>query len=124
MDVEHNKKVVRRLLDEVVGRGDMELIPELCTAEVVNHAAAPGRQHGTENLRAVLEFSRTAQPDQSWVEQHIVGNGISSWCTAADRAHGKPLHSVGWIRLRTCPSRSSSPTCSGSRTARSLSTGR
>ncbi len=75
MDVEHNKKVVRRLLDEVVGRGDMELVAELCAADVVNHAAAPGRQHGTENLRAVLEFSRTAQPDQSWVEQHIVGDG-------------------------------------------------
>lgn len=75
MDVEHNKEVVRRLLDEVLGRGDMALLAELCATDVVNHAAAPGRQHGIENLTAVLEFSRTAQPDQSWVEQHIVGEG-------------------------------------------------
>ncbi|MCA1701734.1 MAG: hypothetical protein LC808_00060 [Actinobacteria bacterium] len=41
----------------------MELIAELCAADVVNHAASPGRQHGTENLQAVLEFSRTAALD-------------------------------------------------------------
>ncbi len=29
MDIEHNKKIVRRLLDEVVGQGDMALIDVL-----------------------------------------------------------------------------------------------
>ncbi len=29
MDIEHNKKVVRRLLDEVVGQGDIAVIDEL-----------------------------------------------------------------------------------------------
>ena len=75
VDIEHNKAVVRRLLDEVVGGGNMELVAEVCAADVINHAAAPDRQHGVENYRAVLEFSRTAQPDQSWVEQQIVGEG-------------------------------------------------
>ncbi|MBA3430183.1 MAG: ester cyclase, partial [Actinobacteria bacterium] len=71
MDNEHNKAVVRRLFDEVVGRGNMELVAELCAADVINHAAAPNRQHGVENYRAVLESSRKAQPDQSWVEQRV-----------------------------------------------------
>lgn len=75
MGLEENKGVVRRFLDAVVGRGEMPLLAELCAADVVNHAAALDRQHGIENLMSVLEFTRTAQPDQQWVEQHIVGDG-------------------------------------------------
>jgi len=73
--VDENKAVVRRFLDEVVGRGDTSAADELCTADVVNHAAAPDRQHGIENIKAVVAFSRNAQPDQQWVEQHILGDG-------------------------------------------------
>lgn len=75
MDIEHNKNVVRRLLGEVVGEGDMALIDELCATDVVNHAAAPERQHGVENLKAILTFTRGAQPDQRWIEQHVVAEG-------------------------------------------------
>jgi predicted ester cyclase len=70
--IEENKAIVRRFLDEVVGRGDMDVVDELCTTDAVNHAAAPDRQHGIENVRAVIEFSRRAQPDQRWVEQQVV----------------------------------------------------
>jgi predicted ester cyclase len=73
--VEDNKEVVRRFFDEVVGSGDMTHAAELCTTDVINHAAAPGRRHGIENIARVVEFSRKAQPDQRWVEQHIVGDG-------------------------------------------------
>ena len=43
--------------------------------DVVNHAAAPDRQHGIENLKEILAFTRRAQPDQRWAEQHIVAEG-------------------------------------------------
>jgi predicted ester cyclase len=75
MGLEENKAIVTRFLDEVVGRGDIGAAAELCTPDAVNHAAAPDRQHGVENIRAVLEFSRRAQPDQRWVEQHFVAEG-------------------------------------------------
>lgn len=75
MGVEQNKEVVRRFLDEVVGRGDTGVLPELCATDVVNHAAAPERQHGIDNVAAVIGFSRSAQPDQRWSEQHIVAEG-------------------------------------------------
>ncbi len=75
MGLEENKAVVRQFLDEVVGRGDMTAAAQLCTPDAVNHAAAPGREHGVENIKAVLEFSRRAQPDQQWVEQHFVAEG-------------------------------------------------
>lgn len=75
MGIEENKGIVRRFLDEVVSRGDMDVVNELCTTDAVNHAAAPDRQQGIENIRAVIEFSRRAQPDQRWVEQHVVAEG-------------------------------------------------
>jgi predicted ester cyclase len=75
LGIEENKAVVQRFLDEVVGRGDMAAAAELCAPDAVNHAAAPGRQQGVENIVAVLEFSRRAQPDQRWVEQTVVAEG-------------------------------------------------
>jgi predicted ester cyclase len=72
MGVEENKAIVRRFFDEVVGRGEFTVASDLCTADALNHAAAPDRQVGIENMKAVIEFSRRAQPDQHWVEQHIV----------------------------------------------------
>lgn len=75
MDIEHNKAVVRRFLDEVVGQGQMAVLDELCATDVLNHAAAPARQHGIENLKEIVTFTRRAQPDQRWVEQHMVAEG-------------------------------------------------
>jgi predicted ester cyclase len=75
MGVEENKAIVRRFLDEVVGGGDFDVLSELCTADAINHAAAPERQHGMENIRTVIEFTRRAQPDRRWVEQHTVAEG-------------------------------------------------
>ncbi len=75
MEVERNKAIVRRFFEEVVGRGDLDVVVELCTPDAVNHAAAPDRQQGIENLKAVIEFSRRAQPNQRWVEQHVVAEG-------------------------------------------------
>jgi predicted ester cyclase len=70
-----NKAVIRRFLDEAVGQGRFDLVDELCAPDVVNHAAAPERRHGVENIKAVLEFSVGAQPDQHWVERHLVAEG-------------------------------------------------
>ena len=75
MEVEQNKAVVRRFLDEVVGRGAFDVACELCTEDCVNHAAVPDRQRGIQKSKAVLEFSRSAQPDQRSVERRIVGDG-------------------------------------------------
>jgi ketosteroid isomerase-like protein len=75
VEVEQNKAVVRRFLDEVGGRGAFDVASELCTEDCVNHAAVPLRQRGIQNIKAVVEFSRSAQPDQRWVERQIIGDG-------------------------------------------------
>jgi predicted SnoaL-like aldol condensation-catalyzing enzyme len=75
VEVEQNKAVVRRFLDEVVGRGAFDVASELSTEDWVNHAAVPLRQRGIQNIKAVVEFSRSAQPDQRSVERQIIGDG-------------------------------------------------
>ncbi|HEV2758596.1 MAG TPA: ester cyclase [Acidimicrobiales bacterium] len=75
MGVEENKAVVERFFDELVGRGQVDLVDQVCDAAIVNHAAAPDRQRGIENLKAVLAFSLTAQPDQRWVERYVLADG-------------------------------------------------
>lgn len=75
MGVDENKAIVQRFLDEVVGQGNAGAADELCTVDMVNHAAAPDRQRGIENVKAVVAFSLGAQPDQRWVERHILGDG-------------------------------------------------
>ncbi len=69
-----NKAVVRRFLDEVVGQGPLDLTDELCAPDLINHAVAPERQHGVENVKAVLGFSLGAQPDQRWVERYLLAD--------------------------------------------------
>jgi hypothetical protein len=51
MDVERNKAVVARF-DELGNRGgDLSILDELCTPDMVNHALAPGRPQGLEGTR-------------------------------------------------------------------------
>jgi len=100
MGVDENKAIVQRFLDEVVGRGDMGAAAALCAPDVINHAAAPDRQQGAENIKTVLEFSRRAQPDQRWVERHFVaeadlvvvyGRRDGTWLASSFRGVNTPV---------------------------------
>jgi hypothetical protein len=50
-DLEPNKQVVARFMDEVSDHGDIDLLDELCASDVVNHAARPGLRDGLERSR-------------------------------------------------------------------------
>jgi predicted SnoaL-like aldol condensation-catalyzing enzyme len=75
VDLEHNKSVVRRFLDEVSDEGDVELLDQLCTADVVNHAARPGLQNGIEAFTALMRGIHESQTDRRWTEQRYVAEG-------------------------------------------------
>jgi predicted ester cyclase len=75
MSAEANKRLVLRFLDEGVRQGREEIFDEICSADLVNHAAAPERRHGVQALKDVIAFSRRAQPDQRWTEQHVIAEG-------------------------------------------------
>ena len=51
-DLERNKAVVRRFMDEVSDGGDLSAIDDLCAPEVINHAARDELREGVESLRS------------------------------------------------------------------------
>jgi len=69
---EYNKSVVRRFMDEVSDGGNVDLLDELCTADVVNHAARPGLQHGLESFKKLMRSIHDSQTDRRWTEQRYV----------------------------------------------------
>jgi predicted ester cyclase len=72
---EENKALIRRYFEEIFGKGNLDLVDEMCSPDIVNHAAVPERRHGVEGLKAVIGFSRAAQPDQRWTSQRMVAEG-------------------------------------------------
>jgi predicted ester cyclase len=72
VDTAANKEIVRRFF-EVGVLGEPDLFDDIVAPDFVNHAA-PQRQ-GLAGLKEVIAFSRNAQPDQRWTEQHVVAEG-------------------------------------------------
>jgi predicted ester cyclase len=57
-----NKEIVRRLMEEALGRGDVRLIPALVAAEYVGHFSI-GDHYGPEGVRIDIAAHRAAFPD-------------------------------------------------------------
>ena len=74
-DTEGSKAVVRRFMDEVSDGGKIELLDELCTGDVVNHAARPSLQNGLDSLKALMQSIHESQDDRHWTEQRYVAEG-------------------------------------------------
>jgi predicted ester cyclase len=60
---EHNKAVARRVFEEVVNRGRLELIEELYTDDVIDHDPLPGAPEGAEGIHYSIGGVRSAMPD-------------------------------------------------------------
>ena len=55
--------LVRRVIDDVISQGKVELIDELLAEDFVEHQAMPGMPSGREALKAFTEMFRSAFPD-------------------------------------------------------------
>jgi predicted SnoaL-like aldol condensation-catalyzing enzyme len=75
VDLERNKSVVRRFMGEVSDGGAVELLDQLCTADVVNHAARPGLQSGIEAFKTLMRGVHGSQTGRRWTEQRYVADG-------------------------------------------------
>ncbi len=74
MTGDRNKELIRSF-DAAVAAGDVDVLDELCTQDMVNHALAPGRPEGLEGTR---EFVRTGMPQfqgDNWTDSVIVADG-------------------------------------------------
>lgn len=64
MPAEENKAVVRRMLDELFNKGNLDLTDELIASDFVAHdPAMPEDMHGPEELRSTS--AGTARPSQT-----------------------------------------------------------
>lgn len=75
MGIEENKRVVARF-EELITSQDLDLLDELCTSGMVNHALAPGRPRGLAGTREFLSTSgRTQFVTTTWPEKFVIAEG-------------------------------------------------
>lgn len=72
--IEENKRLVRRFPEEVATEGQLELIDEFCTPDVVDHGPL-GERRGREALKEQMRYIRTAFAEFTATVDEIVGEG-------------------------------------------------
>ncbi|MDQ5809678.1 MAG: ester cyclase [Actinomycetota bacterium] len=75
MSTEENKSIVRRFVDEVQSKGDIDAIDEICSPEFVNHSAPPGVPSNCEGVKQVTAMFRQAFPDSYFTVEDMVAEG-------------------------------------------------
>src|ERR671914_2286527 len=81
MSAEENKAVVRRLIEEVYNRGNLEIADELLAPDYVDHTWPPGKYAGREGLKRSVAKQRAASSDLhiNIEEQIAEGDKVASW---------------------------------------------
>jgi steroid delta-isomerase-like uncharacterized protein len=69
------KTVVRRLYDDVVNAGNLDLMDELVADDFVEHEALPGMPSDREAPRKMFEMSRQAFPDFRMQVEDMIQEG-------------------------------------------------
>ncbi len=63
MKAEANKAIIRRLIEEVYNRGNLDVVDELVAPDIFDHPAVPEHQHGIDGFKHVIEWVRTFSSD-------------------------------------------------------------
>jgi predicted SnoaL-like aldol condensation-catalyzing enzyme len=81
---EKNKALVRRFLDEVYNRGNLDEADELLAPEYVDHTVPPGKYAGREGLKRSVAKQRASSSDLhiSIKEQIAEGDKVVLECSA------------------------------------------
>ncbi len=86
MGIEQNKAAARRFLEEVMNRGNVDVIAEVSAPNFVDHTLPPGVPPSPEGFKGFVKMFRTAFPDLRYtiddeiadsdkVVQRITGHG-------------------------------------------------
>ena len=75
MSVEQNKATVRRLIEEVINKGNIDLFDELVASDLVDHALPPGFPPGAQGTKQFFRLLRAAFPDLRYTIENAVGEG-------------------------------------------------
>lgn len=71
---DENKQIVRRFFEEVVTGGNLNLIDELFTEDVIDHTPA-GVTHGREAVKELMESLQTAFTDSVVTVEDVIAEG-------------------------------------------------
>ena len=74
MSTEENKAVIRRVVEEVLNKGDMSVVPELIAPDYVYHSPF-GEFKGPEGFKQFITMFRTAFPDLHLTVEDMVAEG-------------------------------------------------
>jgi steroid delta-isomerase-like uncharacterized protein len=72
MSAEQNKTLVRRFVDEVQSRGNIDALDEICSPEFVNHSAPPGVPSNCEGVKQLTAMFRQAFPDSYFTVEDML----------------------------------------------------
>ncbi|HWI45710.1 MAG TPA: ester cyclase [Rubrobacter sp.] len=75
MSADENKALVRRFVDEVQSRGNIDALDEICSPEFVNHSAPPGVPSNCEGVKQLTAMFRQAFPDSYFTVEDMMAEG-------------------------------------------------
>jgi steroid delta-isomerase-like uncharacterized protein len=94
-DIEANKNVYRRMVEEVVNKGNFDVVEELFHDEYVDHVAPPGTPPGFEGVKAIFKMFRTGFPDVKFTIDEMIGEGDY----VATLVHGEGTHTGQFVEF-------------------------
>jgi predicted ester cyclase len=75
MSTEQNKALARRIIEEIISRGNMSVADEVVALDYVGHPTPPGVPAGREGLKLVVTMYRNAFPDLKTTIHDIIAEG-------------------------------------------------
>jgi steroid delta-isomerase-like uncharacterized protein len=76
MSTEQNKQLVRRLVEEVINQGKLDVIEELIAPEFVEHEQLPPViPPGRDGVKALFGMQHSAFPDLKATIEHLIAEG-------------------------------------------------
>jgi steroid delta-isomerase-like uncharacterized protein len=92
-DLEHNKALVRRIVDEMFNAGRLEVSAEIFGRDFVDrgHEEASDKKDGPEGWAQFVKAVRLALPDLNATIQNMVAEGdyVAMWNTASATHEGE-----------------------------------
>ena len=95
MSLEENKAIELRFLEEVVNKGNLDVIDELCAANFVDHTALPGVAPDREGYKQFFAMSRSALPDFHSTLEDLIAEGDK----VAERFTARGTHKGEWMGI-------------------------
>jgi steroid delta-isomerase-like uncharacterized protein len=75
VSAQDNKVVIRRLVEEVYNKGNLDVVDELVAPDIFNHPAVPEHQHGIASFKHVMEWVRNFSSDVHYDVDDIIAEG-------------------------------------------------